>query len=201
MPEDGRSSRAVAAVVLTVSVPVAVPLAATVTEVPEQVGASEIAGTTVQPRATVPAKPFSDVTVMVEVAETPACPEAGDSAPAANAKLAGAPLAENFATNASASPPLPKVPWRAETAGKYVETVLPATEILPLPSNAIHANDPPPVVALFSLRDPPRYVEKIIELPPAPISVTKASFDPPILGWVGPMPGKFVEAVTPVTYA
>src|ERR1700686_2077553 len=127
MPEDGRSSRALAAVVLTVSVAVAVPLAATFTEVPEQVGASEIAGTTVQPRLTVPAKPLCEVTVMVDVAETPGCPEAGDNAPAATVKLAGAPLAENFATNASARPPLPKVLWRAETAGKSVDTVLPVT--------------------------------------------------------------------------
>src|SRR6202158_390506 len=127
MPDEGCASRAVAAVVLTVSVPVAVPLAATVTEVPEQVGASEIAGTTVQLRLTAPAKPFSEVTVMVEVAETPACPEAGDNAPAATVKLAGAPLAENFATKASASPPPPKVLWRAETVGKSVEIVLPVT--------------------------------------------------------------------------
>jgi hypothetical protein len=131
MPEDrwdaGGSSRALAAVVLTVSVPVAVPLAATFTDVPEQVGALDTAGTTVQPRATVPAKPFNEVTVMVEVAETPACPEAGDKAPAATVKLAGAPLAENFATNASARPAPPAVPWRAETAGKSVETVLPVT--------------------------------------------------------------------------
>src|ERR1700688_4848269 len=126
MPEDrrsdGRSSRALAAVVLTVSVPVAVPLAATVTEVPEQVGASDTAGTTVQPRLTVPAKPFSDVTVMVEVAETPACPDAGENAPAATVKLAGAPLAENFATKAS---PEPSVRFgMAETVGKSVEFVL-----------------------------------------------------------------------------
>src|ERR1700686_975692 len=109
MPYKGCSSRAVAAVVLTVSVPVAVPLAATFTEVPEQVGAPEIAGTTVQPRLTVPAKPFSEVTVMVEVAETPACPEVGESAPAATVKFAGAPLAENFATKASATPAPPAV--------------------------------------------------------------------------------------------
>ena len=111
---------AVAAVVLTVSVP-GVPGAA----VPEQVGPSETDGDTVQPRVTLPVKPSLDVTVTVEVAEPPGLTEPGDSGVAMSVKHSlGVP--EYLTTKASLPPPF--VAWKKPVVnGKSIEVVVPVT--------------------------------------------------------------------------
>src|ERR1700722_6154690 len=131
MPEDlrreGRSSSALAAVVDTVSVAVAVLLDGGVTEAGKlQVGPSVTTGATVQARLTCELKPFTEVTVMVAVAETPGLPEVADRAPLDTVKLpVVVPASEYFATKASPVPPL--AVCSAATVGKSVEAVLPVT--------------------------------------------------------------------------
>src|SRR5579863_6281087 len=113
---------AVAAVVLTVSVP-GVPGDA----VPEQVGPSETAGDTVQlTRFTLPVKPLLDVTVTVEVAEPPGLTEDGDNVVAVSVKdwLGVCPY---FTTKASLPPAF--AAWKKPVVnGKSVaEVVVPVT--------------------------------------------------------------------------
>src|SRR5579863_1968323 len=119
---EGRSSIALAAVVLTVSVAVTVPLAGGVTEAPgllnAQVGPLETTGATAQARVTAELKPFTEPTVIVDVAETPAAPDVGDNAPLAMVKPAAVPWVY-FATNASVPPPL--AACFGATVGKSVE--------------------------------------------------------------------------------
>jgi hypothetical protein len=79
----------VAAVVLTVSVAVPDPFATEAGE-SEHVGPRVAAGVTLQVNPTVPLKPFTGATVMVEVEDAPATTEAGASADAASVKSAAA---------------------------------------------------------------------------------------------------------------
>src|ERR1700722_2542933 len=131
MPEDlwseGRSSNALAAVVATLRVAVAVLLGGGVTEAGKlQVGPSLTTGATVQARVTAELKLFTDVTVMVAVAETPGLPEVADRAPLDTVKLpVVVPVSEYFATKASPVPPV--AGCSAATVGKSDEAVLPVT--------------------------------------------------------------------------
>src|SRR5215831_12464812 len=100
----GCTSSALAAVVATLSVAVVVPFAGGVTlEWSKlQVGPFVTTGDTVHCSCTAELKPFVEVTVVVEVAETPACPEVFDNAPLVTVKLAlEVEPVEYFATNAS----------------------------------------------------------------------------------------------------
>jgi len=126
-PSNGFSSRAAAAVVDTVRVDVAVLFAGGVTEagLSEHVGPFATAGETLQVRATAELNPAVDVTVTVALAETPACPEVGESAPLVIVKFALLAPVLYFATNAS--PEAPAVPCTGATVGKSVDTVFPAT--------------------------------------------------------------------------
>jgi|SRR6266568_649719 len=131
MPEDrrsaGRSSSALAAVVLTVSVEVTVLLAGGVTGLglTPQVGPLVTTGATEQPRVTAELKPFVEPTVIVAVAETPGLPDVTDKAPFVTVKLAVV-ACVYFATKASVPPPL-VVCLAPVVAGKSVEPVLPVT--------------------------------------------------------------------------
>ena len=126
-PPKGFSSRAAAAVVDTVSVDVAVLFAGGVTEagLSEQVGPFVTAGDTLHVSATAELNPAVDVTVTVALAETPACPEVGESAPLVIVKFALLAPVLYFATNAS--PDAPAVPCKGATIGKSVDTVFPVT--------------------------------------------------------------------------
>ena len=106
----GPSRRAMAAVVATFKVAVALPLADTVTNPPLgllklQLGPLATAGETEHASCTWPAKPAVEVTVIVALAETPALPDVGESAPLLRVKFALAPLVRYFATKASPVPP------------------------------------------------------------------------------------------------
>ena len=70
-----------------------------------QVGPFVTAGETAQVRATGALKPPVDPTVIVAVAETPACPDVFDSAPLLTVKLPDDEPVLYFATNASVPPP------------------------------------------------------------------------------------------------
>ena len=91
-----------------------------------QVGPFVTTGETVHASCTAELKPFVDPTVIVAVAETPACPDVFDNAPLATVKLAfeEAPVAY-LATKASITPP--KLACRGLTVGNGEEAVLPAT--------------------------------------------------------------------------
>jgi len=106
-PSNGFSSRAAAAAVDTVSVDVTVLFAGGVTEagLSEQVGPFVTAGETLQVRATAELNPAVEVTVTVALAETPAWPEVGESAPLVIVKFALLVPVLYFATNASPVPP------------------------------------------------------------------------------------------------
>jgi hypothetical protein len=156
---------ALAAVVATLRVAVAVLLAGGVTEplgLNEQVGPLVTAGVTAQVSATTAEKLFTEVTVIVAVAETPGLPDAADNAPLVTVKLPDVVAVWlYFATKASKLPP-PKIVWYAPlVVGKLAvgDTVLPVTTILaPALSTAI----PPtglkfgPAVVESSFPDPPR---------------------------------------------
>ena len=121
---------ALAAVVATLRVAVAVLLAGGVTEplgVNEQVGPLVTAGVTAQVSATTAEKLFTEVTVIVAVAETPGLPDAADSAPLVTVKLPDVVAVWlYFATKASTPPPV-AVCFTPAVAGKSVEPVLPVT--------------------------------------------------------------------------
>src|SRR5579872_1670666 len=106
-PFDGRSSSALVAVVLTVSVEVTVLLAGGVTELglKLQVGPWLTTGVTAQVRATAELNPLVEVTVIVDVAETPGLPEVADRAPSAMEKLLLPAPVVYLTTKASKVPP------------------------------------------------------------------------------------------------
>ena len=85
------------------SIEVALPLAGGVTEglLKEQVGPLVTTGATVQARVTAELKLFCEVTVTVAVADAPACPEVGETAPFVTVKFAPVPDDEYLTTNAS----------------------------------------------------------------------------------------------------
>ena len=91
-----------------------------------QVGPFVTAGETAQVRATAALKPPVDPTVIVEVADTPACPDVFDSAPLLTVKLPPDDVpALYFATNPSVPPP--KVVCRDPVmVGNGEDAVLPA---------------------------------------------------------------------------
>src|SRR5579864_1577559 len=105
-PFAGRVSIALAAVVPTLSVAVVVPFAGGVTVLLIlQVGPLVTTGETAQIRVTGALKPPVDPTVIVAVADTPACPDVFDNAPLLTVKLPDDEPVLYFATNASVPPP------------------------------------------------------------------------------------------------
>jgi hypothetical protein len=121
-------SIALATVVATLRVDVVVLFAGGVTLglLKLQVGPFVTTGETVHARATAALKPPVDPTVIVAVADTPACPDVFDSAPLLTVKLPDDAPVLYFATNASVPPP--RVVCKDPVmVGNAEDVVLPAT--------------------------------------------------------------------------